>query len=390
MSDRHSRRSTRLRAGCACAGILCLSLAWRPEAGAQLVQIAEADPEPPANLPERHQVAKDETLSIIAERYLGKGDDWPKLWSYNPEITNPHWIYPGYVLRLKPGVDLNAPAPEAPAAQPQANAHGLGLQFAARRSAHSGAGTVRVGEEVYLDRQALVEAGRIVGSGEDHFMLSPSDEVYVRFKPDHPVPAQGKELTVFIRQHRDELAPGARKMRTYKAGDGGEIVRVLGGLKILSYDGERHIARTSVTEALDPIERGFEVTDVPHVLAQVPPKQSGRDLRAKIIAASRPLATLGDGQVVFLDAGGKAGVEVGNRFFVVRQGDPWRKELILREDLTGAVRPEAHPLPASAFPPETVAELRVLYVRPASATAVITSAQVEVHPGDTVEMRAGY
>ncbi len=62
----------------------------------------------------------------------------------------------------------------------------------------------------------------------------------------------------------------------------------------------------------------------------------------------------------------------------------------MREDLTGAERPDRHPLDSSAYPPEQVAELRVLYVRPGSSTAVITSAQVDVNPGDRVEMQAGY
>ncbi len=322
--QRRRRSHTKaLAAGCACAGLLwCLS--FGSQAKAQVVQLAAPEEEPPENLPDRHQVGKDETLSIVAERYLGKGDSWPKLWSYNPEITNPHWIYPGYVLRLKAGVDLNTPAPAASTAQAATGGVRSGLTFAARRGANPGSDTVRIGEEVYLDRDALAQTARIVGSSEDHLMLSPSDEVYLRFKAESPAPEEGKPLTVFIRRHKAEVAPNAGKMRTYRAGDDGEIVRVVGALKVKSYDPERRIARAVVTESFDPIERGFEVTDVPHVLALVPPKKNERDLRAKIVAAGRPLGTLGDGQVVFLDAGAKAGVEVGNRFFVVRQGDPWR------------------------------------------------------------------
>ena len=32
----------------------------------------------------------------------------PKVWSFNPEITNPHWIYPGDQVRLRVG---GAPRP---------------------------------------------------------------------------------------------------------------------------------------------------------------------------------------------------------------------------------------------------------------------------------------
>jgi len=249
-----------------------------------------------------------------------------------------------------------------------------------------------IGEEVYLDRDALAHAARIVGSSEDHLMLAPSDEVYIKFKDDAAAPASGKELTVFLRQHKRELAGRAGKFRiySYPANSPGEVVRVLGALRVLTYDPKRHIARALVSEAFDPIERGFEVADVPHRLAAVPPKKNAQSAKMRIVAATRALSTLGSGQLVFLDKGSKHGVQVGNRLQVVRQGDSWRQNLTFREDLSGAERPDPAPLPTTAYPPEDVAELRVLYVRPESATCLITSTTVELNPGEHVEMRAGY
>lgn len=375
------------------AGLLC-SVVLGPIAYAQVHVISpEPDTTEPSTLPERHQVANGETLSQLAEKYLGNGDAWPKLWSYNPEVTNPHWIYPGLVIKLKEGVTGGSEADQALAA---ASAKGAGspntLRFAERRKLNAGPDAIVIGEEVYLDREALEQAARIVGSSEDHLMLSPTDEVYLKFKSDDAAPAVGKELTVFLRQHREEIAPKAHRipLHSYPANSVGEVVRVLGALRVKSYDPERHIARAVVTEALDPLERGFEVADVPRRLAAVPPKQNGQSQKMTIVAATRALSTLGNGQVVFLDKGSNQGVQVGNRLQVVRQGDPWRQNLMLREDLTGAERPETKPTKDSAYPPEDVAELRVLYVRPESATALITSTNVELIPGEHVEMRAGY
>jgi hypothetical protein len=373
--------------------LLC-SLVLAPIAYAQVHVISpEPDVAEPSTVPERHQVADGETLSQLAEKYLGNGDAWPKLWSYNPEVTNPHWIYPGLVIKLKEGVTGGSEADQALAA---ASAKGAGspstLRFAERRKLNAGPDAIVIGEEVYLDREALEQAARIVGSSEDHLMLSPSDEVYLKFKNDDAAPTVGKELTVFLRQHREEIAPKAHKipLHNYPANSGGEVVRVLGALRIKTYDSERHIARAIVTEALDPLERGFEVADVPRRLAAVPPKQNGQNLKMTIVAATRALSTLGSGQVVFLDKGSKAGVQVGNRLQVVRQGDPWRQNLTQREDLTGSERPDPKPMADTVYPPEDVAELRVLYVRPESATALISSTGVELNPGEHVEMRAGY
>lgn len=401
MSYRLARLAVVLRRGFsvrgACGGVLpavalLVGVALARPASAQ-VQVIAPEPEVahPERVPERHRVLDGETLSSLAERFLGNGDAWPKLWSYNPEITNPHWIYPGLVLKLKSGV-TGPGAPEEVAAEGGAAGPkpGTFLRFAAQRKALAGTGTVVVGEQVYLDRDALEHAAKIAGSVRDHYMVSTTDEVYLKFK-DGVEPTVGREVIVFIRLHRVEVVPSKKgRLQNLLSGDGGEIVRVVGALRISSYDAERHIARAVVTEAMDPIERGFEVADVPLRLAQVAPKTNAQDLKASIVAATRPLGTLGDGQVVFLNAGANKGVQIGNRFVVVRQGDPWRKTLYLHEQLSGEQRPDPHPLPNDAFPPEVVGELRVLYVRPESATALITSSNVEINPGDQAEMHAGY
>jgi hypothetical protein len=365
-------------------GLLCGALVGG-ELEAQVTVLPD-DPAAAKSAADRHAVAEGETLSLLAERYLDNADAWPRLWSFNPEITNPHWIYPGLVLRLHEGVDLTS-APVAGPAGAAGRSSANRLQFARRSKA--ALGSVLIGEEVYLDREALAQAARIVGSKADHLMLSPTDEVYLQFKKGGSEPSEGKELTVFIRHHRAEVSPTAHNFRTYRAHEAGEVVRVLGALRVKSYDRDKRIARAVVTEALDPIERGFEVADVPRRLAQVPPTRNARDLKAKIVAATRPLGTIGDGQVAFLDVGAKQGVAVGNRFMVVRRGDPWRQQLTLREDLTGAERPDDHPPESDVLPLEVVGELRVLYVRPESSTAIITSSDIELSPGDSVEMRAG-
>jgi len=350
--------------------------------------LAQLIVEPEQGGSDRHEVKDGETLSSVAEREMGSADAWPKLWSYNPEITNPHYIYPGHVLRVKEGVDLSVSAESSDSAGTSGIAS-RGL-FSRRKTPRVGPGVVRVGEQVYLDRDALAQAGSIVGSHEDHFMLSPSDQAYVKFDAKGAVPVPGRELTVFIRLHRDELSPRADKLRTHTNRDGGEVVRVAGAVRVLSFDPDRRIARALVTEALEPIERGFQVADVPRALPEVPPRKNATDLKAQILASTHALGTLGEGQLVFVNAGSKQGVEVGNRFVVVRQGDTWRQQLWQREDLSGAERPDLTPLPDTAYPPEAIAELRVLYVRPGSATAMITSTATELAPGDRVELRAGY
>ncbi len=50
--------------------------------------------------PKRYVVKKGDTLWDLSGIYLTKPWLWPKLWGWNPQIKNPHLIYPGDVISL--------------------------------------------------------------------------------------------------------------------------------------------------------------------------------------------------------------------------------------------------------------------------------------------------
>jgi hypothetical protein len=50
--------------------------------------------------PKTHVVVKGDTLWDISAIFLKQPWLWPKLWRFNPEINNPHLIYPGDIIRL--------------------------------------------------------------------------------------------------------------------------------------------------------------------------------------------------------------------------------------------------------------------------------------------------
>ena len=53
-----------------------------------------------ADAPEQYIVKKGDTLWDISSLYLNDPWKWPQLWKQNPQVENPHLIYPGDTLNL--------------------------------------------------------------------------------------------------------------------------------------------------------------------------------------------------------------------------------------------------------------------------------------------------
>lgn len=65
-----------------------------------LTSWAHAAPELRSDHPERYTVVKGDTLWDISARFLNNPWYWPEIWHVNPQVENPHLIYPGDKLAL--------------------------------------------------------------------------------------------------------------------------------------------------------------------------------------------------------------------------------------------------------------------------------------------------
>lgn len=59
--------------------------------------------------PEEYFVQAGDTLFDICDQLLSEAGYWPKLWALNPEIKNPHFIFPNMRLRFYPGDEDTPP-----------------------------------------------------------------------------------------------------------------------------------------------------------------------------------------------------------------------------------------------------------------------------------------
>jgi hypothetical protein len=345
----------------------------------------------PAGGADVHVVRDGDTLWDISGQYFGDPWHWPELWSFNPEITNPHWIYPLDQLRLSPGAlagdevmakvqggrGSGALRDRAPSAGVLA-----GTETAPSVVVPKGAftpGTVFLREQGYIDKEALKTAGVITGGNEEQMFLAPSDQVYVRFKTQEPV-REGEVYTVF------------RQMKPEERGDEKEqglLVRILGTVVVRSYDRDKRVARGIVTEAMDPIERGMFVARVDRQFDLVAPKRNTHNVVAHIVANIEPRTLMGYGDVVFLDVGQGQGIEPGNRFFVVRRGDGWMESIDVEPTEVGNVT-EVPEYDQAVLPKEVVAELRVLKVRKKTTVALVVRSDTDLAIGERAEMRVGF
>lgn len=59
---------------------------------------------------EEYVIQKGDNLYDVSKIFFGDAHYWPKIWSLNPSITNPHVISPGQVVFFKSGSVVNPPS----------------------------------------------------------------------------------------------------------------------------------------------------------------------------------------------------------------------------------------------------------------------------------------
>lgn len=313
--------------------------------------------------PELHVVRSGDTLWDLCFYYFNDPWQWPKVWSYNEQITNPHWIYPGDLVRMVPrgvfvGLEANEPTPE-PEAPPAPSAELDPRPAPARRL------QVSLRQTAFVEQAELEQSIRIEGSVEEKELLSQGDEVYLTY-PDKKPPKVGKRYSVYVE--------GGKV--TSEGKSVGAYVRLLGSLEVRSVKKDRR-ARGVLLETFAEIERGARVGPLLTQFKSVPPVPAKADVQGSIVAMLSADQLIGQGEVVFLDLG-KSKVEVGNRMTVVRRGDGYESS---RGVSTGVGQDDRR------YPARSLGEVVIVEVGKNISIGLVTLAVQELGVGDMVMMQ---
>jgi hypothetical protein len=313
-------------------------------------------------VPEFHVVKKGDTLWSVCDNYFRDPWRWPRLWAQNPLITNPHWIFPGDVVRMH---EAGAPPPVTPAA----SASGEPLIKSTRQgSLTSNALVLR--EVGFVEAKDLAVSAVVSGSREEKIMLSTGDSAYLSFPKDRPLRA-GERYTVYVADMEHPVrAPGSNTILGY-------LVRIKGDV-VVDQIADQKSARGTLVDLMDSIERGDMVSPVVRQFRRIEPRPSGVNLEVRIVAAFSAARMLSAESFVVLSRGRKDGVEIGNRSFVVRRGDGYRRIM------------ESWDKYDANYPNEVVGELWVVDVREDTALAWIARSTKEIRVGELAEMRKGH
>jgi hypothetical protein len=332
--------------------------------------------------PYSHFVRRGDTLWAICGYYFQNPYQWPRVWSYNPQIKNPHWIYPGDEVRLKDGA-LDSASATGPA-KPALPYQGVGRNMTDRRR-QVPHGTVFLRDQGWIRDPADEVWGDVTGANADKMFLSDLDEIYIHIDKGHDV-HMGQELTVF---------------RPLHMGAAGTIVQIGGTARIDQWDAQDRVARARVVETLNVIERGAKVGPLDRTFKVVPPKRNDLDVQAHVLASLHPNEFFGENQVIFIDKGEDAGLKVGNRLFVMRRGDAWRRSLVHPHSGDRVSPDDERPLPPMEqtpgsrsdepnYPDEVIGEMRVVSLKKDSATCLLTHSRLEIEANDLAVARKGY
>lgn len=260
--------------------------------------------------PTTYVIKQGDTLWGLSERFLKDPKYWPKMWSNNGEVTNPHLIYPGQTLRIFPnrvelapkGQQAASGAKAAPAAATSSKASDLLQEVTAEKSFPI------YGTEGFILEKETKLFGTVTGIHHDRIMAGDDDIVYTDLGRNQGMKG-GEKFSVF-RKDVTVNHPVTNEVM-------GTKIIPLGSLQIT--DVEQKSSRAIITRAIKEIVPGsYLVPFQGNRRLEVSLKMPAHELRGYIVDSYSGINVIAAGDVVYIDLGSAQGAEPGNMLYVVR------------------------------------------------------------------------
>jgi hypothetical protein len=267
------------------------------------------------NAPNEYTVVKGDTLWGISSRFLKDPWKWPQIWELNrDQIKDPHWIYPGNVIRL----DTSGGSPRLT----MGGAGGAG-------GASGGTEADAQANVVVLEPRVRVEnlqtaVPTIPGSVIGPFLTQPL-VVEEGTLADAPAILATEESRVIVGQgdtaYADRIGSNAgvnwqifRRGETLRDPDTGEVLGVeakyLGDARVRRFGNPTTL---EVTKARQEINRGDRLTPAREMtFPSYVPRAPDKPIRGVIMSVEDGVSELGQFQVITINRGARDGLEVGH------------------------------------------------------------------------------
>ena len=276
--------------------------------------------------PEQYTVVKGDTLWDISARFLKDPWVWPAIWDVNPQIENPHLIYPGDVISLvyvdgqprlivdrdsgQVAIDLGQTSSGKPVVKlsPRIRTEQLdqAIPLVPADAIEQFTANPRV-----LTLEQLDAAPYIVGNLDNRLASAVGSRIYVRGIDD-----DGEALYSVYRRRDALIDPNSKEILGYE-------VAFVGDAKVLSYgDPATVVITSSKREALTgdvllPLNRG-------KISYNYTPKVSDLDFDGSVISLFNALTHAGQNQVIVINLGQRDGMERGDILRIDERGETIR------------------------------------------------------------------
>ena len=274
--------------------------------------------------PDTYVVVRGDTLWDIAGRFLGKPWLWPEIWQANPQVANPHLIFPGDVLSLayldrvavQPGPREEAPIGAIPLADVESFLKNLRVTDSFEHLPY-----VVAFEDSRL-RGSFGQAAYVSGLdgaqvGQRYAVLRPT----VRFAQPRPtldLEANGSAPSLPGNLWRDYVPPTSRNEAL-----GFELAQVNVGTLTAVPNGSTQVATLRLEDSGREVRAGDRVVPVeaqPYDLQFFPHPPAALPAEVSVLAVADAFTTAGPRDVVALSAGRVDGIDNGTVVSLWRPG----------------------------------------------------------------------